>query len=51
MSPKLEIEWSMLNVVSAHATQAGCQLEEKDKFWSKLSKSDEAIMSPGGTLL
>lgn len=43
MSPKLEIEWSMLNVVSAHATQAGCQLEKKDKFWGKLSKLDEGI--------
>ena len=42
MSLKLEIEGVMFNVVSGYAPQVGCELEEKEKFWSDL---DEAIQS------
>ncbi|MCJ8733560.1 hypothetical protein PDJAM_G00224980 [Pangasius djambal] len=40
MSLKLEIEGLMLNVVSGYAPQVGCELEEKERFWSEL---DEVI--------
>ncbi|KAK3507887.1 hypothetical protein QTP70_002436 [Hemibagrus guttatus] len=36
MSLKLEIEGVMLNVVSGYAPQVGCELEEKERFWSEL---------------
>ncbi|KAK3570342.1 hypothetical protein QTP86_017287 [Hemibagrus guttatus] len=42
MSLKLEIERVMLNVVSGYAPQVGCELEEKERFWSEL---DEVIVS------
>ncbi|KAK3574492.1 hypothetical protein QTP86_008384 [Hemibagrus guttatus] len=35
MSLKLEIEGVMLNVVSGYAPQVGCELEEKERFWSE----------------
>ena len=35
MSLKIEIEGVMLNVVSGYAPQVGCELEEKEKFWSE----------------
>lgn len=38
MSLKLGIDGVMLNVVSAYAPQVGCQLEEKEGFWSKLDQ-------------
>ncbi|KAF3702385.1 hypothetical protein EXN66_Car018073 [Channa argus] len=34
MSLKLEVEGVMFNVVSGYAPQVGCELEEKEKFWS-----------------
>ncbi|MCJ8731892.1 hypothetical protein PDJAM_G00204980 [Pangasius djambal] len=42
MSLKLEIEGVMLNVVSGYAPQVGCELEEKERFWSEL---DEVIQN------
>ncbi|KAK3539783.1 hypothetical protein QTP70_013216 [Hemibagrus guttatus] len=42
MSLKLEIEGVMLNVVSGYAPQVGCELEEKERFWSEL---DEVMAS------
>ncbi|KAK3518743.1 hypothetical protein QTP70_010884 [Hemibagrus guttatus] len=42
MSLKLEIEGVMLNVVSGYAPQVGCELEEKERFWSEL---DEVMVS------
>ncbi|MCJ8736042.1 hypothetical protein PDJAM_G00254280 [Pangasius djambal] len=42
MSLKLEIEVVMLNIVSGYASQVGCELEEKERFWSE---SDEVIES------
>ncbi|KAK3514564.1 hypothetical protein QTP70_021619, partial [Hemibagrus guttatus] len=43
MSLKLEIEGVMLNVVSGYAPQVGCELEEKERFWSELGEVMESI--------
>ncbi|KAK3534887.1 hypothetical protein QTP70_001919 [Hemibagrus guttatus] len=43
MSLKLEIEGVMLNVVSGYAPQVGCELEEKERFWSELDEVTESI--------
>ncbi|KAK3524726.1 hypothetical protein QTP86_001651 [Hemibagrus guttatus] len=40
---KLEIEGVMLNVVSGYAPQVGCELEEKERFWSELDEVMESI--------
>ncbi|KAK3514502.1 hypothetical protein QTP70_018662, partial [Hemibagrus guttatus] len=43
MSLKFEIEGVMLNVVSGYAPQVGCELEEKERFWSELDEVMESI--------
>ncbi|KAK3530873.1 hypothetical protein QTP70_003620 [Hemibagrus guttatus] len=43
MSLNLEIEGVMLNVVSGYAPQVGCELEEKERFWSELDEVMESI--------
>ncbi|KAK3510913.1 hypothetical protein QTP70_025546 [Hemibagrus guttatus] len=43
MNLKLEIERVMLNVVSGYAPQVGCELEEKERFWSELDEVMESI--------
>ncbi|KAK3507717.1 hypothetical protein QTP70_034820 [Hemibagrus guttatus] len=43
MSLKLEIEGVMLNVVSGYAPQVGCELVEKERFWSELDEVMESI--------
>ncbi|KAK3560982.1 hypothetical protein QTP86_023168 [Hemibagrus guttatus] len=43
MSLKLEIEGVILNVVSGYASQVGCELEEKERFWSELDEVMESI--------
>ncbi|KAK3528570.1 hypothetical protein QTP70_003744 [Hemibagrus guttatus] len=43
MSLKLEIEGVMLNVVSGYAPKVGCELEEKERFWSELDEVMESI--------
>ncbi|KAK3573586.1 hypothetical protein QTP86_028798 [Hemibagrus guttatus] len=43
MSLKLEIEGVMLNVVSGYAPQVGCELDEKESFWSELDEVIESI--------
>ncbi|MCJ8747893.1 hypothetical protein PDJAM_G00158690 [Pangasius djambal] len=43
MRLKLEIEGVMLNVVSGYAPQVGCELEEKERFWSELDEVIESI--------
>ncbi|MCJ8735585.1 hypothetical protein PDJAM_G00248890 [Pangasius djambal] len=43
MSLKLEIEGVMLDVVSGYAPQVGCELEEKERFWSELDEVIESI--------
>ncbi|KAK3562913.1 hypothetical protein QTP86_011136 [Hemibagrus guttatus] len=42
MSLKIEIEGVMLNV-SGYAPQVGCELEEKERFWSELDEVMESI--------
>ncbi|KAK3515358.1 hypothetical protein QTP70_018753 [Hemibagrus guttatus] len=43
MSLKLGIEGVMLNVVSGYAPQVGCELKEKERFWSELDEVMESI--------
>ncbi|KAK3553754.1 hypothetical protein QTP70_009191 [Hemibagrus guttatus] len=43
LSLKLEIEGVMLNVVSGYTPQVGCELEEKERFWSELDEVMESI--------
>ncbi|KAK3520129.1 hypothetical protein QTP70_014637, partial [Hemibagrus guttatus] len=43
MSLKLGIEGVMLNVVSGYAPQVGCELEEKERFWSELDEVMKSI--------
>ncbi|KAK3527484.1 hypothetical protein QTP86_023019, partial [Hemibagrus guttatus] len=43
MSLKLEIEGVMLNVVSGYDPQVGCELDEKERFWSELDEVMESI--------
>ncbi|KAK3522383.1 hypothetical protein QTP86_008917 [Hemibagrus guttatus] len=43
MSLKLEIEGVILNVVSGYAPQVGCELGEKERFWSELDEVIESI--------
>ncbi|KAK3531807.1 hypothetical protein QTP70_029729 [Hemibagrus guttatus] len=43
MSLKLEIEGVMLNVVRCYTPQVGCELEEKERFWSELDEVMESI--------
>ncbi|KAK3509752.1 hypothetical protein QTP70_008387 [Hemibagrus guttatus] len=43
MTLKLEIEGVMLNDVSGYAPQVGCELEEKERFWSELDEVMESI--------
>ncbi|KAK3572799.1 hypothetical protein QTP86_007404 [Hemibagrus guttatus] len=43
ISLKLEFEGVMLNVVSGYAPQVGCELEEKERFWSELDEVMESI--------
>ncbi|KAK3565343.1 hypothetical protein QTP86_006571 [Hemibagrus guttatus] len=40
---ELEIEGVMLNVVSGYAPQVGCEIEEKERFWSELDEVMESI--------
>ncbi|KAK3569279.1 hypothetical protein QTP86_026572, partial [Hemibagrus guttatus] len=43
MNLKLQFEGVMLNVVSGYAPQVGCELEEKERFWSELDEVMESI--------
>ncbi|XP_026212311.1 CD209 antigen-like [Anabas testudineus] len=45
MSLKLEIEGVMVNVVSGYAPQVGCELEEKERFWSVKIKEGSLSVS------
>ncbi|KAI5611754.1 hypothetical protein C0J50_1395, partial [Silurus asotus] len=38
MNVKLEVEGVMINVISAYASQVGCEMEEKEKFWNELDE-------------
>ncbi|KAI5610647.1 hypothetical protein C0J50_11997 [Silurus asotus] len=43
MNMKLEVEGVMVNVISAYALQVGCEMEEKEKFCSKLDEVVEGV--------
>uniref|UniRef100_A0AAR2IVR4 Endonuclease/exonuclease/phosphatase domain-containing protein n=1 Tax=Pygocentrus nattereri TaxID=42514 RepID=A0AAR2IVR4_PYGNA len=43
MSLKLEVDGVILNVVSSYAPQVGCQLEEKEEFWSKMDEVVDGV--------
>ena len=43
MSVKMEIEGVMMNVISAYASQVGCELEEKEAFWNDLDEMVESV--------
>ena len=49
MSVKLEMEGVIMNVVSAYAPQVGCEMDEKEEFWSELDEVVERV--PGGERL
>ena len=40
---KLEMEGVMMNVITGYASQVDCEIEEKEKFWSKLDEVVESI--------
>ena len=43
MRVKVEIEGVIMNVISAYAPQVGCEMEEKEEFWSELDELTESI--------
>ena len=43
MCVKLEIEGVIMNLISAYGPQAGCELEEKEEFYSELDEVVESI--------
>ena len=43
MYVKLDVEGVMMTVISAHASQVGCLMEEKDTFWTDLDEVVESI--------
>ena len=42
ISRKLEIEGMMMNVFSGYNLKIGCEMEEKEKFWSRLHEVVES---------
>ncbi|KAI5100649.1 hypothetical protein C0J45_9635 [Silurus meridionalis] len=38
MNVKMEVEGVMINVISVYAPQVGCEIEEKERFWSELDE-------------
>ncbi|KAI5099291.1 hypothetical protein C0J45_11430 [Silurus meridionalis] len=43
MNMKLEVEGVMINLISAYVPQVGCEMEEKEKFWSGLDGVVEGV--------
>ncbi|KAI5104058.1 hypothetical protein C0J45_5684 [Silurus meridionalis] len=43
MNVKLEVEGMMINVISAYAPQVGCEMEEKERFWSELDEVVDVV--------
>ncbi|KAF7701131.1 hypothetical protein C0J45_10358 [Silurus meridionalis] len=43
MTVELEVEGVMINVISAYAPQVGCEMKDKEKFWSELDKVVEGV--------
>ncbi|KAI5107649.1 hypothetical protein C0J45_1243 [Silurus meridionalis] len=38
MNVKMKVEVVMINIISAYASQVGCEMVEKEKFWSELDE-------------
>ncbi|KAF7698187.1 hypothetical protein HF521_004697, partial [Silurus meridionalis] len=43
MNVKLEVEGTMINVICAYAPQVGCEMEEKEIFWSQLDEVVDGV--------
>ncbi|KAI5614769.1 hypothetical protein C0J50_3417 [Silurus asotus] len=43
MIMKVEVEGMMINVISAYAPQVGCEIEEKERFWSELDEVVDGV--------
>ncbi|KAI5100145.1 hypothetical protein C0J45_9131 [Silurus meridionalis] len=43
MNVKLEVEGVMINVISAYAPQVGCEMEEKERFWSEFDEVVDGV--------
>ncbi|KAF7694504.1 hypothetical protein HF521_008257, partial [Silurus meridionalis] len=43
MIVKLEVEGMMINVISVYAPQVGCEMEEKERFWSELDEVVDGV--------
>lgn len=43
ISVKMELEGVIINVISAYAPQAGCDIEEKEAFWREMDELVESI--------
>ncbi|KAF7706368.1 hypothetical protein HF521_019622, partial [Silurus meridionalis] len=43
MNMKLEVEGVMINVISAYASQVGCEMEEKEKYSSELDEVVDGV--------
>ena len=43
MSVKQGVEGEMINLISTYASQVGCELDEKEEFWSELDDMMESV--------
>ncbi|KAI5606596.1 hypothetical protein C0J50_2095 [Silurus asotus] len=43
MIVKVEVEGMIINVISAYAPQVGCEMEERERFWSEFDKVVEGV--------
>ena len=43
ISVKMELDGVIMNVISAYAPQAGCEMEEKEAFWEEIDELMESI--------
>ncbi|KAI5086429.1 hypothetical protein C0J45_2298, partial [Silurus meridionalis] len=43
MIMKVEVKGMMINVISAYVPQVGCEMEEKEKFWSELDEVVDGV--------
>ncbi|KAI5623219.1 hypothetical protein C0J50_17006 [Silurus asotus] len=43
MTVKLKVKRVKINVISAYASQGGCEMEEKEEFWSELDEVVEGV--------
>ncbi|KAF7704748.1 hypothetical protein HF521_021820, partial [Silurus meridionalis] len=43
MNVKSEVKGMMINVISAYAPQVGCEMEEKERFWSELDEVVDGV--------